>query len=145
MFKHKQFDSNYLTKHIFFTKHIYGNTISGIVKPSFTIPEGSQNNGSLGEPASHGHSRPFSIPIHDQHHNTYFSHQISRGAATGCSIFLPKILSIRSHVLGPIKRPLTASNNRNIRKTLNNRNKTQVGRNPTSRSLKKLTKTGVHA
>ena len=69
----------------------------------------------------------------------------SRGAVTGCSIFLSKILSIRSQVLGPIKRPLTASFNRNISKTFKMGIKLKLGENPTSRSLKKLPKSGTHA
>ena len=39
-----------------------------------------------------------------------------------------EILTIRSHVLGPIKRPVTASNQPKHGKTLKNGNKTQVGR-----------------
>ena len=49
MFKHKQFDPNYLTN-TYFHEIIFQNTVSGIVKPSITIPEKSQLNGSLSEP-----------------------------------------------------------------------------------------------
>ena len=62
----------------------------------------------------------------------------------GCTMAKKIFPIIRSHVLGPIKRPLMTSFDSHIRKTLKNGNKTQVGRNPTSRSLKKLPKSGTH-
>ena len=56
-----------------------------------------------------------------------------------------KIPQVRSHVLGPIKRPLTASNQPKHRKTLKNGNKTQVGRKYYLLELSKTRKPGVHA
>ena len=56
-----------------------------------------------------------------------------------------EILTIRSHVLGPIKRPLTASNQPKHRKTLKNGNKTQVRRKSYLLELSKTRKSGVHA
>ena len=56
-----------------------------------------------------------------------------------------EFLTIRSQVLGPIKRPLTASNQPKHRKTLKNGNKTQVGRNPYLLEFVKTHKSGVHA
>ena len=56
-----------------------------------------------------------------------------------------EFLTIRSHVLGPIKRPLTASNQPKHRKTLKNGNKTQVGRKSYLLELSKTPKSGVHA
>ena len=56
-----------------------------------------------------------------------------------------EFLTIRSHVLGPIKRPLTASNQPKHRKTLKNGNKTQVGRKSYLLELSKTRKPGVHA
>ena len=56
-----------------------------------------------------------------------------------------KILSTRSQVLGPIKRPITASNPPKHRKTLKNGNKTQVGRKSYLLELSKTRKPGVHA
>ena len=138
------------------------------MKPSVTIPEKSQINGSPCEPVIHGHSRPNAYQATIQHTNqhkqplkqlrlhlgskvlvsirSYVLGPIkqpipglfhintpfysindqtwhpnspnNRGAVTACSIFLSKLLSIRSQVLGPIKRPLTASFNRNIEKHL---------------------------
>ena len=58
---------------------------------------------------------------------------------------LQKFLQFQSHVLGPIKRPLTASNQPKHRKTLKNGNKTQVGRNPYLLEFVKNRKSGVHA
>ena len=59
MIKHEQFNLNHSAKHIFSQKYNFENTISGIVKPSFTIPEKSQNISSLSEPGFHGHFRPY--------------------------------------------------------------------------------------
>ena len=73
------------------------------------------------------------------------STQNSRGAVTDCSILVPKIISIWSQVLGPIRRPLTASFNSNIRRTLKMRIKLKYGETPTSRSLRKLPKSCTHA
>ena len=56
-----------------------------------------------------------------------------------------EFLTIRSHVLGPIKRPLTASNQPKHRKTLKNGSKTQVGRKSYLLELSKTPKSGVHA
>ena len=56
-----------------------------------------------------------------------------------------KIPTIRSHVLGPIKRPLAASNQSKHGKTLKNGNKTQVGRKSYLLELSKTRKPGVHA
>ena len=56
-----------------------------------------------------------------------------------------EFLTIRSHVLGPIKRPLTASNQPKHRKTLKMGIKTQVGRKSYLLELSKTRKTGVHA
>ena len=58
MIKHEQFNLNHSTEHIFSQKYFYLNTVSGIVKPSVTIPKNSQFIGSPYEPAFHGHSRP---------------------------------------------------------------------------------------
>ena len=57
IFKHKQFDSNYLTKHIFSQKYIleycFGNSETfDYYSRKITI------NGSLSEPEIHGYSRP---------------------------------------------------------------------------------------
>ena len=49
---------------------------------------------------------------------------------------------MRSHVLGSIKRPLTASNQPKHRKTLKNGNKTQVGRKSYLWSCQKLANPG---
>ena len=57
---------------------------------------------------------------------------------------LKKNSTIRSHVLGPIKRPLTASNHPKHGKTLKNGNKTQVGRKSYLLELSKTRKSGVH-
>ena len=74
MFKHKKLDSNYLTKHIFSQKYNFENTISGIVKPSVTIPERLQINGSLSEPEIHGHSRPNAYQANIQYTNQHNLH-----------------------------------------------------------------------
>ena len=60
------------------------------MKPSVTIPEKSQLNGSLSEPAIHGHSRPNVYQANIQYTNQHKPHPNSpnsRGAVTGCSIF----------------------------------------------------------
>ena len=64
MIKHEQFYLNYSTKHINSQKNYFENTVSGIVKPSVTIPGNSQIIGSLSEPGFHGHFRPYA------YHNT---------------------------------------------------------------------------
>ena len=66
-------------------------------------------------------------------------------AVTATRENLKKILTIRSHVLGPIKRPLTASNQPKHGKTLTNGNKTQVGRKSYLLEFVKTRKFGVHA
>ena len=53
-------------------------------------------------------------------------------------------VSIRPHVLEPIKQPLTASFDSNICKVFKRGNKTQVGRNPYLSELRKLPKSGTH-
>ena len=70
---------------------------------------------------------------------------LSHGAATGCSIWFQNFTLIRSQGLGPIKRSLMASIDSNIRKVLKMGIKLKQGENPTSRSLKKLPKSGTHA
>ena len=60
MIKHEQFNLNHSTKHIFSQKYIFENTVSGIVKPSVTIPKNPQFIGSPCEPAFPGHFRPHS-------------------------------------------------------------------------------------
>ena len=66
-------------------------------------------------------------------------------AVTATRENLKKIPTIRSHVLGPIKRPLTASNQPKHGKTLKNGNKTQVGRKSYLLEFVKTRKSGVHA
>ena len=61
------------------------------------------------------------------------------------SKILKKIPTIRSQVLRPIKRPLTASNQPKHRKTLKMGIKLKYGETPTSRSLSKTHKSGTHA
>ena len=55
-----------------------------------------------------------------------------------------KNLTTRFQDLEPIKRPLTASFNSNIHKVFKRGNKTKYGETPTSRSLRKLPKSGIH-
>ena len=64
------------------------------------------------------------------------------GRLNGFQIFFP---IIRSHVLGPIRRPLTASFDTNICKVFKTGIKRKQGETPTSRSLRKLPKSGTHA
>ena len=95
------------------------------------------------------HSRHFLIS------SMHFKCQISRikdpnspqifWAVTATRENLKKIPTIRSHVLGPIKRPLTASNQPKHGKTLKNGNKTQVGRKSYLLEFFKTRKSGVHA
>ena len=118
MIKHEQFYLNYSTKHINSQKLFLRTLLSGIVKPSFTIPDKSQIIGSPCEPGFHGHFRPISNQYMINTKNTQFHTNISRGEATGCSILFQNFILIRSQGLGPIKRPITASIDLNIRKTL---------------------------
>ena len=115
------------------------------MKPSFTILEKSQNIGSLSEPGFHCHLRPQSNQYTHQHTIAKFYTKISRGAATTAPFDFQKIVSIRSQGLGPIKQPLTGSFDSNIRKTLKMGIKLKYGETPTSRSLRKLPKSGTHA
>ena len=115
------------------------------MKPSFTIPDKSQIIGSPCEPGFHGHFRPLSNQYMINTKNTKFHTNISRGAATGCSILFQNFILIRSQDLGPIKRPLTGSIDSNIRKVLKMGIKLKWGETPTSRSLRKLPKSGTHA
>ena len=94
------------------------------------------------------HSRHFLIS------SMHFKCQISRikdqnspqifWAVTATRENLKKIPTIWSHVLGPIKRPLTASNQPKHGKTLKNGNKTQVGRKSYLLEFVKTRKSGVH-
>ena len=118
MIKHEQFYLNYSTKHINSQKLFLRTLFSEIWKPSFTIPDKSQIIGSPCEPGFHGHFRPLSNNYMINTKNTQFHTSISRGAATGCSILFQNFILIRSQGLGPIKRPLTASIDSNIRKVL---------------------------
>ena len=73
MFKHKQFDSNYLIKHRFSQKYIFWGTIPRNSKTlGFTFPDTQIILGSYFEPAFHGHYRPQIQPIHDSNHYTHF-------------------------------------------------------------------------
>ena len=65
-------------------------------------------------------------------------------AVTSATFGFQKFISIQSQGLGPIKRPLTASFDSNIRKTLKMRIKLKQGETPTSRSLRKLPKSGTY-
>ena len=65
-------------------------------------------------------------------------------AVTAAPFGVPKILSIWSQGLGPIKRPLTTSFDSNIDKVLKKGIKPKLGENPTSRSLRKLPKFGTY-
>ena len=131
MIKHRQFDSNYLTKHIFHTKIYFENTISGIVKHSVTIPEKSHFIDSLCEPAFHGHFRPHSnqYMIYSQFYTINNPHKFhSAHTVTAYPFWVQKFTTTRFQDLGPIKRPLTTSFNSNICKVFKRGNKTQVGR-----------------
>ena len=118
MIKHEQFYLNYTTKHINSQKLFLRTLFPGIVKPSFTIPDKSKIIGSPCEPGFHGHFQPLSNQYMINTKNTQFHTNISRGAGTGCSILFQNFILIRSQGLGPIKRPLTASINSNIRKVM---------------------------
>ena len=118
MIKHEQFYLNYSTKHINSQKLFFENTVSGIVKPSVTIPEKSQIIGSLSEPAIHGHSRPLSHQSMIYFNISKLRKNPSAVAVTAAPMVVQKFTSIRSQGLGPIRRPLTASLDSNIRKVL---------------------------
>ena len=120
MIKHEQFNLNHSTKHIFSQKIYFENTVSGIVKPSVTIPEKLQINGSLSEPAIHDHFRPQSNQ-HMMVHLNQPKQPVTPLNFLDCHGWyekFQKFLTIRSQVLGSIKRPLTASFKSNIRKIL---------------------------
>ena len=109
MIKHNQFDSNYLTKHIFHTKIYFENTVSGIVKPSVTIPEKSHFIGSICEPAFHGHFRPHfnQYMICSQFYTINNPHKFhSAHTVTAYPFWVQKFTTTRFQDLGPIKRPL---------------------------------------
>ena len=91
---------------------------------------------------STAHSRPFSIQIHDLKHYCHPNSPLIFWTVTANQRIPKKFSTIRSQVLGPIKRPLTASNQPKHGKTLKNGNKTQVGRKSYSWSLSKLANHG---
>ena len=118
------------------------------MKPSFTIPGKSQSIGSLSEPEFLGHFRPYtyqSTILYINQHNLNPNSPYVGLCRNGQQRKSQKFPTIRSHVLGPIKRPLTASNQPKHRKTLKNGNKTQVGRKSNLLELSKTRKPGVHA
>ena len=91
---------------------------------------------------STAHSRHFLIS--SMHFNAKFPHKQPTNFldSHGHSKISKKILTIRSQVLVPIKRPLTASNQPKHRKTLKNGNKHKWGETPTFWSLSKLANPG---
>ena len=165
------------------------------MKPSVTIPEKSQLNGSLSEPEIHGHSRPNVYQANIQYtnytqtapkaataapwlqsycinsapcfgsdqtaHSRPFSYQYtiysindqtwhpnspnSRGAVTGCSIFLSKnsIHSVPS--FGTDQTAPHGLIQPKHRKTLKNGNKSQVGRKSYLKELEETPDPRVHA
>ena len=115
------------------------------MKPSFTIPGKSQSIGSLSEPEFLGHFRPYtyqSTILYINQHNLNPNSPYVGLCRNGQQRKSQKFPTIRSHVLGPIKRPLTASNQPKHRKTLKNGNKTQVGRKSYLLELSKTRKPG---
>ena len=118
MIKHEQFYLNHWTKHINSQKLFFENTVSGIVKPSVTIPEKSQIIGSFSEPGFHGHFRPYSnqCTIYFTIFHTFLTQQ-------PCPVMDGSMDSKKNSnnlvpFLGPIKQPLTASFDSNICKVL---------------------------
>ena len=91
------------------------------------------------------HSRHFSY--HYMHFNAKFhtNSPLIFGQSRPSHIGLKKIKSIWSQALGPIKRPLTASNQPKHGKTLKNGNKTQVGRKSYLLEFVKTNKSGSYA
>ena len=129
IFKHKQFDSNYLTKHGFSRKYISWVTIPRNSKTlGFTVPDTQSILGSCFEPAFHIHYRSQFQPIQDSNHYPPCAYPYGHGAATGCSISFQKncINSVPCFGTDP-----TAPNGLNLlkqSKNTKNGNKTQVGR-----------------
>ena len=95
---------------------------------------------------SYGPFSAFFISIHVLNHKflelKHPNSPLNFWAVTATKEILKKIPTIRSHVLGPIKRPLTASNQPKHRKTLKMRIKLKYGENPTSWSCQKLANPG---
>ena len=119
IYKHKQFDSNYLIKHIFSQKYIFGSLFLGTVKPSGLL---FQHSNKTSVHIMNPHFTATSGLKSKQHmintQNKPFYIIFSHGAATGCSIWFQNFTLIRSQGLGPIKRPLMAPIDSNIRKVL---------------------------
>ena len=118
------------------------------MKPLFTIPGKSQSIGSLSEPEFLGHFRPYtyqSTNLYINQHNLNPNSPYVGLCRNGQQRKSQKFPTIRSHVLGPIKRPLTASNQPKHRKTLKNGNKTQVGRKSYLGEFEETLKSGVQA
>ena len=91
MSKHKQFDSNYLTKHGFSRKYISWVTIPRNSKTlGFTVPDTQLILGSCFEPAFHGHYRSRNQPIHDSNQHTIFI-PTRPWSSYSCSIWFKKI------------------------------------------------------
>ena len=146
MFKHKQFDSNSLTKHRFLRRYIFMSLFLGTVKPlGLLFQHSNKSSVQIVNPHFTAASRLKSNQYMINTQNKPFYTIISHGAATGYSIWFQNFTLIRSQGLGPIKLPLMASIDSNIRKVLEMGIKPKYGENPTSKSLKKLSKTGVHA
>ena len=129
MSKHKQFDSNYLTKHGFSRKYISWVTIPRNSKTlGFTVPDTQLILGSCFEPAFHGHYQPKVQPIHDSNHHTPFSYPHGHGAATGCSIWFQKNCINSVPCFGTDPTAPKGLNRLKHSKNTKNGNKTQVGR-----------------
>ena len=98
---------------------------------------------------SYGQFPAFFILIHDLNHKflelKHPNNPLNFWAVTASKENLNKIPTIRSHVLGPIKRPLTASNQPKHRKTLKMGVKTQVGRKSYLKEFEETPDPGVHA
>ena len=110
IYNYEQFDLNYSTKHIISQKY-FVNTIHVNSEPlGLLFTANHPIIGSLCEPKFHGHFRPHTNQhmIYSIKHNP--SSPNSPCTVTDCPKRALKIPTIRSQVLGPIKRPFKASN-----------------------------------
>ena len=146
MSKHKQFDSNYLTKHGFSRKYISWVTILRNSKTlGFTVLDTQLILGSCFEPAFHSHYRPQFQPIQDSNHYPPCSYPHGHGAATGCSIWFQKNCINSVPCFGTYPTAPNGLNRLKHSKNTKNGNKTQVGRKSYLEELSKTRKPGVHA
>ena len=110
IYNYEQFDLNYSTKHIISQKYFVNTIHMNSETLGLLFTANHQTSISLCEPKIHGHFRPHTHQNMIYYINQHTNSPNSPYTATDCVERAPKILTFRSQDLGPIKRPLTTSN-----------------------------------